>query len=83
MSHPIQEHSRELVLQPRQRFGQYQIDRMLGAGAVAVAYRARAQDGRLVALKILKPAAAKQAKIRQLFRNEYQLAARLHHPGIV
>jgi serine/threonine protein kinase len=83
MSYPIQNHSRELVLQPGQYFGPYQIERMLGEGAVAVAYSARAQDGRMVALKILKPSAAQQAKLRQLFRNEYQLAAGLRHPGIV
>jgi eukaryotic-like serine/threonine-protein kinase len=69
-------------LNPLQRFGPYQIERALGAGAVAVVYRAT-QDGRQVALKVLNPYAAGQAKIRQLFRNEYQLASRLRHPGVV
>jgi serine/threonine protein kinase len=70
------------LLNPLQRFGPYQIERALGAGAVAVVYSAT-QDGRQVALKVLNPYAAGQPKIRQLFRNEYQLASRLRHPGVV
>lgn len=71
------------VLRPMQRFGPYQIEQTLGAGAVAVVYSARMQDGRQVALKVLKPAAANQRSIRRIFRNEYQLTSRLRHPGVV
>ncbi|MCB0115972.1 MAG: serine/threonine protein kinase [Caldilineaceae bacterium] len=70
-------------LYPNQQFGAYQIERKLGEGAVAVVYAARTQDGRQVALKVLTPVAASQPKIRLLFRQEYQLLARLHHPHIV
>ena len=70
-------------LNPDQRFGPYQIEKALGAGALAVVYRARMPDGRLVALKVLKPEVSSQGKLRQLFRNEYELTARLRHPGLV
>lgn len=71
------------ILNPLQHFGLYQIERVLGAGAVAVVYSATTPDGRQVALKVLNPYAAGQPKIRQLFRHEYQLASRLRHPGVV
>lgn len=71
------------TLSPLQRFGPYQIERALGAGAVATVYSARGPDGRQVALKVLNPFAAGQPKVRRLFRNEYQLLSRLRHPGIV
>jgi serine/threonine protein kinase len=83
MSHPVSGPPVVAPLQPGQRFGGYQIEKQLGVGAMAVAYSARAEDGRMVALKVLTPAAANQPNLRRLFRNEYQLAARLRHPGIV
>lgn len=83
MSYALNGTASAAPLNSDQRFGPYQIEKVLGAGALAVVYRARLQDGRLVALKVLKPAASSQIKLRQLFRSEYELTARLHHPGLV
>lgn len=83
MSHPVYGFGGYETLSPTQQFGQYQIEHKLGEGAVAIVYSARTQDGRQVALKILVPSAAGQPRIRQLFRQEYTILSRLHHPGIV
>jgi eukaryotic-like serine/threonine-protein kinase len=83
MSYAVNGYAAPPPLQPMQRFGPYQIEQKLGAGAVAVVYSAHSQDGRQVALKVLNPDAAKQPKFRKLLRNEYQMVARLHHPGVV
>lgn len=66
-----------------QRLGGYMIDAVLGQGAVAVVYRARSPQGRMVALKVLTEMAAAQPKIRTMFQNEYRLTSRLKHPGVV
>lgn len=66
-----------------QRLGGYVIDAVLGQGAVAVVYRARSPQGRMVALKVLTEMAAAQPKIRTMFQNEYRLTSRLKHPGVV
>ncbi len=65
------------------KLGAYQIEAVLGQGAVAVVYRARSPQGRLVALKVLTDAAASQRHVRELFQNEYRIARRLNHPGII
>jgi len=83
MSRPVYGYAGVAQLYPNQQFGAYQIERKLGEGAVAAVYAARTQEGRQVALKILTPVAASQPKIRMLFRQEYQLLSRLHHPHIV
>jgi serine/threonine-protein kinase len=83
MSYPANGYAGAVVLHPLQRFGPYQIEQPLGAGAMAAVYRARNQEGRRVALKVLNPLAAGQPRMRRQFRNEYQIAARLRHPGVV
>jgi serine/threonine-protein kinase len=83
MTYPANGHAGATLLHPQQRFGSYQIEQPLGAGATAVVYRARSEDGRLVALKVLNPVAVRQPRMRRIFRNEYQIGARLRHPGIV
>jgi serine/threonine protein kinase len=65
------------------KLGAYQIEAVLGQGAVAVVYRARSPQGRQVALKVLTDAAASQRRIRDLFQSEYRISRRLNHPGIV
>jgi len=65
------------------KLGAYQIEAVLGQGAVAVVYRARSPQGRLVALKVLTDAAASQRHVRELFQNEYRIARRLNHPGVI
>jgi len=66
-----------------QRLGGYAIDAVLGQGAVAVVYRARSAQGRVVALKVMTEMAAAQPKIRTMFQNEYRITSRLQHPGVV
>lgn len=66
-----------------QRLGGYTIDAVLGQGAVAVVYRARSPQGRVVALKVLNEMAAAQPKIRTMFQNEYRITSRLQYPGVV
>lgn len=65
------------------QFGRYTIVDNLGVGAVAEVYRARAPEGRFVALKVLNESAALQPRIRQLLRNEYEIMTMLRVPGVV
>lgn len=65
------------------RLGGYQIEAVLGQGAVAVVYRARSPQGRTVALKVLTDAAASQRRVRTLFQSEYRITSRLNHPGVI
>ena len=65
------------------KLGAYQIEAVLGQGAVAVVYRARSPQGRQVALKVLTDAAASQRRVRDLFQSEYRISRRLNHPGLV
>lgn len=65
------------------KLGAYQIEAVLGQGAVAVVYRARSPQGRQVALKVLTDAAASQRRVRDLFQSEYRITRRLNHPGVV
>ncbi|MCB0044816.1 MAG: serine/threonine protein kinase [Caldilineaceae bacterium] len=69
--------------QPANQFGPYQIEHAIGAGAVARVFQARDGQGATVALKVMLPAAAAQAQLRDLFRLEYRALARLRHPNIV
>jgi serine/threonine-protein kinase len=71
------------MLRPAQQFGPYRIEQVIGQGAVAVVYQARQMNGRVVALKVLMPAAAREPHMRQLFQHEYQILARLRHPGVI
>jgi len=66
-----------------QRLGGYVIDTVLGQGAVAIVYRARSPQGKVVALKVLTDMAAAQPKIRLMFQNEYRITSRLKYPGVV
>lgn len=55
----------------------YQIESLLGDGAMGSVYRARDRAGRLVALKIIGPDSP-----RNRFQAEAETLARLNHPGI-
>lgn len=64
--------------------GRFELRSVLGAGGFAVVYLAHdPQLHRLVALKVPRPHAMIQRKLRQRFVNEARAAARLDHPGIV
>ena len=65
------------------RLGSYQIENIAGSGGMAVVYRARTEDGRVVALKVLFPPPNAAAEIRLRFEREARTAVRLNHPAIV
>lgn len=69
---------------PLRQIGDYSILREISRGGMGVVYEAEQQSlGRRVALKILSPHAAPDAKTLARFRREAKAAARLHHTNIV
>jgi serine/threonine protein kinase len=96
--HP--EHARELVRalsdlqrlqlldQPTpalpERFGEFVVERQLGAGGMGVVYVARQESlGRRVALKIVRPELLMFDRAQQRFQREIDAIARIDHPAIV
>ena len=66
------------------RVGSYRVEQALGAGGMAVVYRARDERlGRLVALKVLAPALAADEEFRRRFTAESRAAAAVDHPHII
>src|ERR1700681_4124687 len=66
------------------RIGNYEIHERLGAGGMAVVYRAVQQPlGREVALKALLPSLVDDAGFLQRFELEAKTLARLDHPNIL
>jgi serine/threonine-protein kinase len=66
------------------RIAGYRLEEQVGAGGMAVVFRARDERlGRLVALKILTPALADDEAFRQRFIRESQAAAAVDDPHIV
>ena len=64
--------------------GEYDIDREVGRGAMAVVYRAtEAGLGRRVALKVLPPEMTLNSELTERFKREARLAASLDHPNII
>jgi serine/threonine protein kinase len=64
--------------------GEYDIDREVGRGAMAVVYRAtEAGLGRRVALKVLPPQMTLNQEMTERFKREARLAASLDHPNII
>ncbi|MEN3283489.1 MAG: hypothetical protein V7607_4629, partial [Solirubrobacteraceae bacterium] len=67
-----------------QRFGAYQLGKLLGRGGMGVVYQAQhVHLGRTVALKLLAPQLSGSEDFRARFLRESRLAATLDHPGIV
>ena len=66
-----------------QRLGPYTLERLLGQGGFAWAFVGRAADGTPVAVKVLKPRYAGDARFESRFRNESETAAKLEHPNII
>jgi serine/threonine protein kinase len=62
-----------------QRLGEYVLEAELGAGAVGVVYRARSADGRLVAVKHLRPALGEDDAFRRRFAHEARAAREVVH----
>ena len=64
------------------RIGPYEVLGLVGRGGMGVVYRARQENpGRVVALKVLRPAIFSD-KLLKRFELEKQVLARLQHPGI-
>ncbi|MDO8667321.1 MAG: serine/threonine-protein kinase, partial [Gemmatimonadales bacterium] len=64
--------------------GRYSIDRELGRGGMGVVYLAKEVDlDRPVAIKLLPPAMAANAALRDRFLREARTAAKLSHPNII
>jgi len=75
---------RSAVLAPGERFGPYEIIRLLGAGGMGNVYLA--QDTRLprkVALKTLSPALIHDENSRRRFDGEAHAASALNHPNVL
>lgn len=69
---------------PGARIGGYLLQDQVGAGGMAVVYRAVDERlGRLVALKILAPALAADEAFRQRFMRESRTAASVDDPHII
>jgi serine/threonine protein kinase/DNA-binding beta-propeller fold protein YncE len=67
-----------------ERLGGYAIEAIAGSGGMGVVYRARELGvGRPVALKVIKPALARDRSFRERFEREARLAARIEHPNVV
>ena len=72
------------ILGSGSRVAGYQLEEQVGAGGMAVVYRARDERlGRLAALKIMAPAMADDAMFRQRFTRESRAAAAVDHPHII
>jgi protein kinase-like protein len=66
------------------RIAGYRLEGQIGAGGMAVVFRARDERlGRLVALKILAPALAADEAFRQRFIRESRASARVDDPHII
>src|SRR5271155_5733504 len=62
----------------------YRLEARIGAGGMAVVFRARDETlGRTVALKVLAPALADDREFRERFMRESRAAATVEHPHII
>ena len=65
------------------RFGEYQIDSLIGVGGMGRVYRATAGDGAPVALKVVKEDLARDETFRRRFRREARIAQTVRNPHVV
>ena len=66
------------------RVAGYRLQEQIGQGGMAVVFRAEDERlGRLVALKVLAPALARDESFRQRFVRESRAAAAVDHPHII
>ncbi|MBT9584832.1 serine/threonine protein kinase [bacterium] len=68
---------------PKRKVGQYRLIELLGSGGMGVVYRAEAEDGHMVAIKVPAPHLVSQTDFRQRFYREIELGCRLDHPRVV
>jgi len=69
--------------QPGQRLGPYRLERLLGQGGFAWVYAALRDDGKSLAVKVLKPRYASDPAFETRFRKEAAFARDLKHPNII
>ncbi len=66
------------------QLGSYVIESTLGQGGMGIVYRATDSDlGREVAIKVLHPHLLRHENLKQRFRREARMHAKLMHPNIV
>ena len=65
------------------RFGEYQIESLIGVGGMGKVYRATAADGTPVALKLVKRDLARDETFRRRFRREARIAQTVRNPHVV
>ena len=65
------------------RFGEYQVESLIGAGGMGRVYRARAGDGTLVALKLVKDELARDQTFRRRLQREARIAQTVRNPHVV
>ncbi len=82
----VEEDESDLLLRNlrRELDGDYQVERELGRGGMAIVYEAvDVHLGRRVALKVLPPEMAMRRSMAERFKREAKMAAALDHPNIV
>ena len=73
-----------MTLEVGARIGPYEVRALLGSGGMGEVYRARdARLGRDVAIKVLPPDLAGDARRLERFQTEARSASALNHPNIV
>lgn len=65
------------------RIGGYELLEEIGRGGMGRVYKARASDGKIVALKMLAPHLTDREVQRKRFFQEAEIAMRLEHPNLV
>jgi serine/threonine protein kinase len=73
----------DAFIPPGERIGRYRLERLLGAGASGLVFRATVDDGPDVAVKVLRPERAEQRTARARFLREARLAARIESRHVV
>jgi serine/threonine protein kinase len=71
------------ALQAGHRLGPYRIEARLGQGGMGMVFRAAGDDGRVVALKVLRDELVADEAFRRRLAREARAAAEVRHPNLV
>jgi CHASE2 domain-containing sensor protein len=78
------ERSDAVGLERDQIIAGFRIERLVGRGGMGVVYEAtQLMLGRRVALKLIRPAVARDERVRERFKQESRLAAAVEHPNVI